>query len=126
MRNINLKLSVLAVMMILLLIGCSRKQTYTISEAGSWQDGTYIGTAEGRNGSFKVDIIIENGYITSIAADDNRETPERGGRAISVMLPNMVAAQSYDVDIVSGATITSKALRNAVAEVLEEASTTIL
>lgn len=71
-------------------------------------------------------VKIENGYMASISADDNRETPERGGKAISVMLPHMLQKQSYDVDIVSGATITSNSLKKAVAEALVKASTTAL
>lgn len=117
------RLFIPAALLLVLIPGCSRTQkTFAIAEAGSWQDGLYTKTAEGRNGNFPVYITIENGFISAIDAEDNRETPEKGGKAISVMIPKMISAQSYDVDIVSGATITSDALENAVAEALEEAS----
>lgn len=127
MSRIRIYMSAFSLMLLMLLSGCSRKaESYNILKAGLWQDGIYSAEAKGRNGSFSVSVKIEDGFISAIRAGDNSETPARGGKAISVMLPEMIAAQSYDVDIVSGATITSDALRSAVAKALEEASLSTL
>lgn len=126
MRKSLIRTVLLIAAVLILFSACSSKQVYNIAEAGSWQDGTYTEKTKGRNGSYTVVLTIENGFITAIEADESRETPERGGRAISIMIPKMIEKQSYDVDIVSGATITSESLEKAVAEILEKASSPTL
>lgn len=46
----------------------------------------------------------------------------RGGYAMSEIPPVMIKKQTYEVDGVSGATITSEAIKKAVKECLEDAS----
>lgn len=96
--------------------------SYTISEPGTWTDGTYTAQANGYAGSFTVTVTIADGRIANIEADDNDETPQYGGEALKSMIPEMIDNQTYDVDSVSGATHTSSGLRAAVAQCLEEAS----
>lgn len=98
------------------------KSTYEIGESGTWTDGTYTETARGKNGNFDVTVIIEDGMISSVTVGDNKETPDRGGVAISQIPDWMVEAQSYEVDAVSGATVTSNGIKDAVARCLEKAS----
>lgn len=107
------------------LAGCSsddEAKSYAIAEAGSWHDGKYSAQAEGYAGSFSVTITIANGHLQAIEVGDHAETPDRGGAALESMIPKMIDAQSYDVDAMSGATITADGLRDAVARCLEEAS----
>lgn len=107
------------------LAGCSsenEEKTYAIADAGSWTDGKYSAQAEGYAGSFSVTVTIADGRLQSIDVGHHSETPDRGGAAIDSMIPKMIDAQSYDVDAVSGATITADGLRDAVARCLEEAS----
>lgn len=85
-------------------------------------DGTYTETANGKKGNFEVTVVIEGGNIASISVGDNEETPEKGGVAIAQLPEEIVAAQSYDVDAVTGATITSNGIKDAVARCLEKAS----
>lgn len=107
-----------------LLVGCANEDapSYNIAEAGSWKDGTYTATADGYDSPFTVTVTIADGRIERIDAADNNETPAHGGVAIETMIPEMTSAQTYDVDTTSGATITSDALRDAVARCLEKAS----
>ncbi len=120
--------SIIAVLGCLLLLGgcgtsdTEQAKTYRIAEAGTWIDGTYTETAKGKNGKFEVTVVIEDGNIVGISVGDNEETPEKGGVAIAQLPEEIVAAQSYDVDAVTGATVTSDGIKDAVAKCLEKAS----
>lgn len=111
-----------------LMTGCSNNtstpslESYTISEAGMWNDEIYIETVTGKKGSFDVTVTITNGKITDILIGDNNETPERGGVAIQTIPEEIINTQSLDVDTISGATITSNGIIDAVARCLEKAS----
>lgn len=98
------------------------KTAYEIGESGTWTDGTYTETAKGKNGSFDVTVLIEDGTILGVTVGDNKETPDRGGVAVSQLPGQIVEAQSYEVDAVSGATVTSDGIKDAVARCLEKAS----
>lgn len=111
-----------------LVTGCSHNasplslEDYNISEAGMWHAGIYTETATGKKGKFDVTVTIANGKITDIVIGDNNETPERGGVAIETIPLEIISTQSLDVDVVSGATITSNGIKDAVARCLEKAS----
>lgn len=107
---------------LLLLSGCGNTNTYNISESGNWKDGTYTETAKGKKGDFEVSVTIKDGTISEISVGDNQETPDKGGVVIDTLPGQMLEKQTYDVDAVSGATVTSDALKDAVARCLEQAS----
>ena len=124
-------LCIASALCICLLAGCgsdgtdssgSSVDTSGISESGEWTDGTYTETAEGRNGDFEVTVTVSGGVMTEISVGDNSETEDRGGVAISTLPDEMLDAQSWEVDAVSGATVTSEALMDAVASCLVQAS----
>lgn len=97
-------------------------RTYDIAPAGQWTDGTYHASSAGYGGDLAVSVTITDGEMSAIDAADHNETPDYGGAAIETMIPAMLDAQSVDVDSVSGATETSTALKDAVAQCLEQAS----
>lgn len=97
-------------------------RTYDIAPAGQWTDGTYHASSAGYGGDLAVSVTITDGEMSAIDAADHNETPDYGGAAIETMIPAMLDAQSVDVDSVSSATETSTALKDAVAQCLEEAS----
>lgn len=97
-------------------------RTYDIAPAGQWTDGTYHASSAGYGGDLAVSVTVSGGTMSAIDADAPDETPDRGGAAIEAMIPAMLDAQSVDVDSVSGATETSSALKDAVAQCLEDAS----
>lgn len=112
----------------LLITGCSKDtstislENYIISEAREWKDGDYTETAKGKRGNFDVTVIIRGGIIKDIIIGDNNETPKKGGVAIKKIPEEILNTQSIDIDTVSGATITSNGIRDAVAKCLEKAS----
>lgn len=126
MKKQSIKILIVAVCF-LVLAGCGasgkdEKAAYEIGEAGTWTDGTYLESATGKNSNFEVTVVIQDGNIASVTIGDNEETPDRGGVAIAQLPDEIVKAQSYEVDAVSGATITSDGIKDAVARCLEQAS----
>lgn len=81
--------------------------------SGGGKSGSYSGTARGFGGDVKVTLDIANGQITNAKAEGAGETPAIGGRALDLMPAAMKAANSINVDGVSGATYTSKAILEA-------------
>ena len=86
--------------------------------------GTFSGEAEGMGGSekpVKVTITLENSKITKVIAEGEGETDGIGTKALEEMPGKIVSANSLNVDVVSGATITSNAILDAAEQALSEA-----
>ena len=93
---------------------------YTISD--TLKDGEYTELAQGRNGEFEVTVTIKKGKITKVKVGDNEETENVGGAALKELAQKIVEEQTPNVDKVSGATVSSFAIRDAVSRALEKAS----
>ncbi len=85
--------------------------------------GTYTGTAAGYHGDVTVSVELDaDGKIINIdVGKDHNESEGVGTIAIEQLPGAIVDAQVLDIDMVSGATITSKALSAAVAAALGSA-----
>ncbi|MCD8083641.1 MAG: FAD-dependent oxidoreductase [Clostridiales bacterium] len=81
--------------------------------------GTFTGAAEGFGGEVTVTLTIEDGILTDVTAEGADETEDVGGRALELMPQTMTAANSVEVDGVSGATVTSNAILEAAAQALD-------
>ena len=90
-------------------------------------DGTYTGTGKGMHSNIAVTVTVEGGAITSVTVDSQDETPGVSDPAIEQIPAAIVEAGSTDVDAVSGATLTSngiiEAVNNALNGVTEETVT---
>lgn len=84
-------------------------------------DGTYTSTHCGIQGPLTVTTTIANGRISDVKVGENKETEGFGSKAIDEIPSAIVAANSLDVDAVSGATHTSMAIFRAVSDCLVEA-----
>ena len=92
------------------------------STNAQYKDGTYTGSATGfKKGTTKLSVTITNGKIASIETISNGDTPQYYKKAESTMFTNIISAQTTSVDVVSGATFTSKGIINAVKSALEQA-----
>jgi len=91
-------------------------------EAGKYIPGEYVITVRGMGGKFDVHVTFDANSIVSIEAPENHETENIGSRAIDEVIPAMIEAQSTDVDGVTGATVTSNALKEAVEEAIKQAT----
>ncbi len=84
----------------------------------SFEDGVFTGSADGFGGPLKVEVTVSGGSITKVEVSEESETPFIASNAFAQIPGAIVAAQSWDVEIVSGATVTSKALMAAVEDAL--------
>lgn len=84
-------------------------------------DGTYQESVMGHNAKFNLEVTIQNGRITKIVAPGNLESPGVGKLAIEKMADRIIDNQSINVDGISGATLTSFAVKQAVGKALKKA-----
>lgn len=105
----------------LMICGCSNTTQKNQIQNNVYKDGTYISTAQGYGGSFEVKTTIRDDQIINIEVKDHNETPSIGGVAIEQIIKQMKQSNSYDVDIISGATRTSQGMREAVKDAVENA-----
>jgi len=84
-------------------------------------DGTYTGTADGRNAPVTVEVTIAGDAIEKIEVVSHEETDGIGTIAVDSLPAEIVESQSLGVDSVAGATLTSEAILAAVADCIEQA-----
>ena len=89
--------------------------------SGKCIPGTYTAKATGM-GTVIVNVTVDGGVITAVEIDGSGETPEIGGAAVPTLQEQVMAAQGAEIDGVSGASLTSKAVREAVADALQQAT----
>ena len=77
------------------------------------------GTAAGRNGDVTVEIIADESMIYQVKVVDHQETDGIGTNAVDKLPGAIFEAQSLSVDAVSGATLTSDAIKAAVLNALQ-------
>ena len=94
----------------------------TAASAGEaiYTPGTYTGTATGI-GEVKVTMTFSETAITDVVIDASNETESIGGVAAPTLKDALMAAQSTEIDNVSGATITTNAVKKAAASCIEQA-----
>ncbi|MSB16577.1 FMN-binding protein [Finegoldia magna] len=98
----------------------NKTQIASDSNVEGLKDGEYEGISQGYGGDFKVKIKIKNGELSAINVVTNNETPEYYEKA-SVIIAQILEKGNTDVDSISGATISSEAIKNAVRDALHKA-----
>ena len=78
--------------------------------AQTYAAGTYAGTASGRNGDITVNVTFSEDAITAIDVTAQQETAGIADPALERIPAAIVDSQSLGVDTVSGCTITSAAI----------------
>ena len=117
MKSKMMKVLVCA-MAVAMLAGCSNK-----GGSSSATTTTYTGTSSnGFGGDVVVTITVndETKEITDVETTGTDETVSAGGETVETLDANFLAAQSAEFDGVSGATITSDAYKEAVADALAQ------
>ena len=99
--------------------GCGAKSASTSSDAGV--SGDFTGTAKGFGGDVSVTLTLTDGAITGCTAEGKDETEGVGSQAIAKMPGEIAESGSIAVDGVSGATVTSTAIKEAAAAALTAA-----
>ena len=88
----------------------------------SYADGTYTGSGDGFGGTITVEVTVAEHRLTAIdilEADDEDTAYLDKARQI---IDDMIAAQSTEVDTISGATFSSTGIQMAVQAALEGAA----
>lgn len=108
----------------LVLAGCSSDtagDASDTSKSAQFKAGTYTAAAEGKNGPVNVEVVFTEDKIESVTIKDHKETAGLSDPAIKQVPAQIVEKQSLDADVVSGATLTSIAIKKAVADTVKQA-----
>ena len=89
--------------------------------APAFETGTYRAKAPGMHGDVVVETTFSKNRIEAVKVVKQAETQGIGTKAVEVLPGRIVEAQSPNVDGVSGATLTSNAIRTAVADCVKQA-----
>ena len=108
-------ISLAAVMNMMIMTGCSAKKTDGL------KDGTYQETVNGYGGEIEVNCIVTDGKLNSVKVVSEHETDALSASALKDVPARMVSNQSVNVDLSTGATVTSKAMQEAVLSAVKEA-----
>lgn len=101
-------------------IAPKKDQAKSSSSDVMYKDGTYKGTAKAYDGDITVEVTISNGKISDVKIVESVDDEEYLSSAKKI-IPTIIASQSTDVDVASGATYSSKGIINAVSTALESA-----
>lgn len=93
--------------------------------SGSSKDGKFEGEAKGANGLIKVEVTVKKDKIENIKVIESSETDGVSDLALKQIPDAIIKDQGLDVDAVTGASSTSKAVVDAVKNALEKSSVDI-
>lgn len=91
------------------------------ASAAQFKAGTYTAKAPGIHGDVTVEVTFTADKIANIKVVKHEETVGIGSKAVEVLPGRMTEAQSPNVDGVTGATITTTAIRTAVSDCVKQA-----
>ena len=89
---------------------------------GRYTPGTYSAVAKGMESDVTVTMTFDADSITDVQIDVSGETPAIGGRIGETLAQQILAAQSFEVDGVTGASTTGGAIKKAAAACIAQAT----
>jgi uncharacterized protein with FMN-binding domain/succinate dehydrogenase/fumarate reductase flavoprotein subunit len=89
--------------------------------AGIYKPGTYSAKAAGIGGDVVVTMTFDANKITDVVIDASHETPGIGQAAAPKLKEALLKMQTSEVDTISGASVTSSAVRKAAAKCIQQA-----
>ncbi|MDO5111043.1 MAG: FMN-binding protein [Clostridia bacterium] len=92
------------------------------AQDGKYKDGVYTAGRRGYAGDVVVTATIADDKIVELQIEGAEETKGVGSVAIERMRDRLLEAQFGSVDVVSGATVTSEAIKLALADILAKAA----
>ncbi len=110
----------LSVAAVSLTSGCT---TAEVSAQGKYTPGTYTATSKGM-GTVKMTATFDTDKITAIELDVAEETADIGGAAKDELIEQILKAQSADIDGVTGATVTTNAVKDCLDQCIAQATGT--
>ena len=103
------------------LAACNAASSTVSSATGIYTPGTYTATAKGMS-EITATVTFDANTITKVELDLSGETDSIGQAAKDKLIEQVLNAQTSQIDGVTGATVTSKAVQNAVADCIQQAS----
>ena len=96
-------------------------------QAAGYKNGTFTGpVTDAYYGNVQVQVVIQNGKITNVQfldyPHDRRTSQEINAQAMPWLTQEAIQAQSANINIISGATLTSEAFANSLQSALSSAS----
>ncbi|QNO14269.1 FAD-dependent oxidoreductase [Alkalicella caledoniensis] len=110
------------ILVLSLLAGCSNSGS---ESEDLFTPGTYTATAKGHEGEITVEVTVSKDEIVSVEVVDHSETAGIGDAAINIIKEKITTNQTLNVEVVTGATVTSKAILEAVELALTQAGANI-
>ncbi|MCL1878769.1 MAG: FMN-binding protein [Defluviitaleaceae bacterium] len=113
---------------LMILAACGSGQAEPANERTSltFRQGVYTGTAAGFLGDVRLEVEINDaGQVVRIDVLSHNETPGFAYPTFEIMRAEILQDQSTNVDLISGATATSRAFRDAVESALMQAGATL-
>ena len=111
-------------LILMLFISACDQQTQQAQQAeqiGEFTVGTYKAQADGMGGAVHVEVVFAADSIDSIVVTKHQETAGIGDTAIEKLPEQIINAQSLNIDGISGATLTSNAIFDAIADCIQQA-----
>lgn len=113
----------------MVMCGCAPASTQPVESeqpdapqaAAAYTAGKYTAQAVGRNANLTVECEFSDDAILSVVVTDDQETEGVGDVAIDLLTKDIVKYQSLGVDSVTGATLTSYAVKQAVSDCVTQA-----
>jgi uncharacterized protein with FMN-binding domain len=98
----------------------------TLTPSGTYRNGTFAGSVQDAfYGNIQVQIVISNGKLSDVVflqyPNDNRTSQYVNSQALAILKQEAITAQNSNVDIVSGASASSRAFQQSLASALAQA-----
>ncbi|WP_084786583.1 flavocytochrome c [Bacillus tuaregi] len=125
-RKVSILLLSLMLILAMFLAACGKSESTDTadtskSEAEGFTPGTYTGVGKGNNGEIKVEVEVDREKILAINVLEHKESEGISDAAIKNIPQSVLDGQTLAVDIVSGATNSSKGLIAAITEAIKAA-----
>lgn len=135
----KIKLTALVLALALPLSACSKenevketseeKQETTVNETQesaskdmTIDDGSFEAVATGHNGEIKLSVTFNGNKIEAIDVKESSETPVVADTGFEEIIARILEHQTSNVDTITGATVTSNAVKSAVSKAIDEAN----
>ena len=118
MKSKHILLCLITIIVICLFSFYNHFKLDNYNSSGQNISGTFSGSYKGENGNILLDVVIKENVITHIELLSHTENPGFN-KAIVQLTDDIITSNSLDVDIVSGATLTSTSFIKAVEDALK-------
>jgi urocanate reductase len=105
----------------IVLVLCMALALPLMGAAATYKAGTYTASAQGMGGMVSLTVTFSDDKIESVVIGENSETPGIATPVLEGFPQLIVDNQSLKIDAVAGATLTSDAVLNAVADCVKQA-----